>query len=854
MKSICFALLLSCIFHCSSGQTPLSYYLPKDIQYDSSVPTPASIIGHEVGDWHISHDKLAAYMRVLARSSNRVSIETIGHTFERRPQVLMTITSPKNLKNIATLKAEHLKISDPEVSKNLDLKKMPAVVYLGYSIHGNEPSGSNASLLAAYHLAAAKGDEIDSLLDNVIVLLDPSLNPDGLQRFSGWVNSRRSQHLSTDPNNIEQNETWPNGRTNHYWFDLNRDWLPVQLPESQARIKAFHQWKPNILTDHHEMGTNSTYFFQPGIPSRNNPLIPKNTYQLTQKIAEYHAEALDGIGSLYYSKESFDDYYIGKGSSYPDINGAVGILFEQASSRSHAQESIHGVITFPFTIKNHFTTTLSSLKAAKDLRLPLLEHQRSFYIEAMEEAEKSEEKAYVFGSHNDLKRLRFFTDILDRHQIKVYQTARPIRIQGETFSKEQSFVVPMAQKQFRLIKAMFETRTAFQDSLFYDVSTWTLPLAFGLSYEALNNKTYTSGILGDPLSEVPYPKGQLLAAAGQGDTYAYAFEWDEHDAPKALYTLQKKGLIIKVATRPFTTALGTSLNRGTILIPVKLQKMSPEKLMVQMNELIEKHTLTLHTIYSGYSTGVNLGSQRFIALKQPKVMVLTGQGISPYEAGQVWHLLDQRMAMPVSLVDLHRFNSIDPSKYTTIVMVNGNYNTLHQSKLKTWLKNGGTLIAIKNAGSWLSKNGMSKAKYKKNSSDSLLQTTTYEDIPKKLGAERIGGSIFNAKMDLSHPLAFGYERENIALFRNSTLFMERSKTAANNPILYTENPLISGYISKRNLRKLQNTAAIHVSSYGKGRVISFSDDPNFRAFWLGTNKLFINSIFFGSIIAPESGK
>ena len=212
-------------------------------------------------------------------------------------------------------------------------------MWLGYSIHGNEASGSNAVLLTAYYLAAANGEEIDNILNNSIIILDPSFNPDGLQRFSSWVNMHRSWVINPDPNDREYSEAWPGGRTNHYWFDLNRDWLPVQHPESRARLKRFHEWKPNILTDHHEMGTNSTFFFQPGIPTRNFPRTPAKNLELTRKMAAFHAKYLDKIGSLYYSEESYDDYYIGKGATYADLNGGVAILFEQASSRGHLQEN-----------------------------------------------------------------------------------------------------------------------------------------------------------------------------------------------------------------------------------------------------------------------------------------------------------------------------------------------------------------------------------------------------------------------------------------------------------------------------------------------------------------------------------
>ena len=251
------------------GQKDLSanYYLPQDVTYNSKIPTPASVIGHEVGEWHVTHDKLVQYMHAVAAASDRISIVSRGTTFEGRPLLLLTITSPQNHANLENIHKNHLKRTNEDVSPS-EIEKSPIVVYQGFSIHGNEPSGSNAALMVAYYLAAAQGPQIDELLDNTVILFDPSFNPDGLQRFAYWANTNRNKNLTADSNDREYNEVWPGGRSNHYWFDMNRDWLPVQLPESRARLVTFHDWLPNILTDHHEMGTNSSFFFQPGIPER----------------------------------------------------------------------------------------------------------------------------------------------------------------------------------------------------------------------------------------------------------------------------------------------------------------------------------------------------------------------------------------------------------------------------------------------------------------------------------------------------------------------------------------------------------------------------------------------------------
>ena len=272
----------------------LSYYLPTDVSYNPNIPTPKSVLGHEVGEWHVTHDKLVYYMQTLANASDRITLETRGVTYEGRPLLLLTITSPKNHSNIVSIKSQHLSLTENGANA-VNIATMPVVVYQGFSIHGNEPSGSNAALAVAYYLAAAQGSKIDTLLDTTIILFDPSFNPDGLQRFSTWANQHKAININPDPNDREYNEVWPGGRTNHYWFDLNRDWLPAQLPESRARIKTFHEWYPNILTDHHEMGTNATFFFQPGIPSRTHPLTPKkNKGPLSRKIS---APPVDKVAS-----------------------------------------------------------------------------------------------------------------------------------------------------------------------------------------------------------------------------------------------------------------------------------------------------------------------------------------------------------------------------------------------------------------------------------------------------------------------------------------------------------------------------------------------------------------------------
>ena len=826
-------LLLLCLFVSFSSmaqKVDLSYYLPKDVSYNRSIPTPVSVIGHEVGEWHITHDKLVEYMKALAASSDRINIEFTGKTFEDRPLLLLTITSPKNHQNLENIRKTHIEATNND---SVSIEENPIVVYQGFSIHGNEPSGSNAALAVAYYLAAAEGAAIDDLLDNAVILFDPSFNPDGLQRFAYWANTNRSKNINPDPNDREYTEIWPRGRTNHYQFDMNRDWLPVQLPESRARIASFHKWLPNILTDHHEMGSNSSFFFQPGIPSRTNPLTPQLNQDLTKKIATYHAKALDKIGSLYYSEESYDDFYYGKGSTFPDINGSIGILFEQASSRGHAQETVNGVLTFPFTIRNQFTAALSTLEAARKMRTKILKYQQNFYKESRR---TGAENALVFGDEKDAAKGYHLAEVLKRHQIKIHDVKDDFTQNGKTFKKGYSYVVPMNQKNQRLIKAMFDVRKTFKDSLFYDVSAWTFNYAFGVDYaENISLKK-----AGNEISELKMKEGIVSFKSD----YGYLMPWNEYYTPKALNAILQKGLRAKVSMKNFKNG-DTSYEYGTIFIPVQNQDLSG----LELYQFLQKTAVESHIVINGVTTGLNdgidLGSNNFSNIKNQKVAMLVGSGIVGNDSGEIWHLLDQRFDMKLTRIDISYFTKIDISKYTAIIVPSSSkLGKLTEEKLKTWVKNGGVLIGYKNTAKWLAKSKFISLDFDKTKMDTI-QNVSFEDKSLQSGAQYIGGAIFEANLDRSHPINFGYNSDKLALFRNSTLFIKADTKSYNNPIQYSENPLLSGYISKENAKLIKNTLPFKVEKLGKGRVLVFTDNTNFRAFWYGTNKLLMNAIFFG---------
>ncbi|WP_299124518.1 M14 metallopeptidase family protein [uncultured Winogradskyella sp.] len=831
MQRIALILLLATTNLFSQSKIDLSYYLPQNVGYNPSIPTPQSVIGHNVGDWHITHDKLAEYMKALALASDRISIENRGKTFEDRPLLLLTITSPENHQNIETIQTEHIAATETNTANSAE---RPIVVYQGFSIHGNEPSGSNAALVMAYYLAAAEGSEIDDLLKHTVILFDPSLNPDGLQRFAYWANTNKNINLNPDPNDREYREVWPGGRTNHYWFDMNRDWLPVQLPESRARIETFHNWLPNILTDHHEMGTNSSFFFQPGIPSRTHPLTPKLNQELTKGIANYHAKAFDKIGSLYYSEESFDDFYYGKGSTFPDINGSIGILFEQASSRGHIQESDNGLLTFPFTIRNQFTAALSTLDAAYNMRKEILDYQHNFYKNARNEGSREGNKAIVFGDEKDAAKTYHLAEILKRHRIKFHDIKSDLTLNGKNYKKGYSYIVPKNQKNTRLINAMFEKRTTFQDSLFYDVSAWTFPLAFNLDYT-----TTSTANAGEQVTDLQHLKGGVDAKS----EYAYLFEWNEYYAPKLLNAILKKGLRAKVSLKTFK-ANGKSYDYGTIMIPAKNQDITTSEVYTFLNDLAQESYIKIDAVTTGLTDGIDLGSRNFRALELPKIAILVGDGITSSDAGEIWHLFDTRYDIIATKLDTKNFRRADLSRYNTIIMVNSSsgLNESDTKKLKTWIQDGGTLVAYRNALRYLNSKELLKIDFKKNKL--VAKNISFEERGDFRGAQVIGGAIFETQLDRSHPINFGYNNNKLAMFRNTTLFINADKNSYNNPIQYTKNPLLSGYISDKNLDSISSTVPLKIGGVGRGHIIAFTDNTNFRAFWYGTNKLLMNAIFF----------
>ena len=838
---ICFAIMCT---HTAAQD----YFFKDKAPFNPDIPSPEEFLGYPIGEQHTRHDQIVAYMHKLAELSDRATIEIYGHSHEKRKLVMLTVSTPENLRNLENIKSEHLKFVDPNQSPT-NYDDLPIFVQLGYNVHGNEPSSSEAALLTAYTLVASTSAEVTNYINNAVVFIDPTINPDGRDRHTQWANQFKANSLVSDGSDAEHNEAWPRGRTNHYWFDLNRDWLLAVHPESQGKLNWYHKWYPNVVTDFHEMGTNSNYFFEPMKPIGSlDPIMPKENYEdLNNLFAPYYQDALDDIGSLYYTKESFDGTYPGYGSSYPDLQGALALLFEQASSRGHLQDTEYGTISFAFTIRNQYKSSIATVKAAVENKGTLRKYQQDFFKSAINEKAPTGFTAYEFGDAYDMNRNKAFVDFLLKHKIKVYKNGSKYR-------------VPLKQPQRRMVQTMFETYRKFRDSVFYDASAWSVGNFYNMQYKGLK-----TGGLGD---EITSTESLVNVTTVPKSEYAYIMDWDDYYAPSALYYMQSKGIKVSSAFKPFSinTNVGNkSFNYGTIMIPVSKQKKSSADVFAIVSKAQKKYNVPIYAAATGYSnSGIDLGSNNFRTLSKPKAAMLIGDGVSSYEAGEVWHLLDTRVHMPITKIQMRSFRGANLDKYNTLVMVSGSYSQLdsiQRNRLKDWAAKGNTLITIASASKWaidkklVKEQTTKKPKPKDKKKEEVVERLPYVDASEHIGRERLGGAIFEVDLDVTHPLGFGYRNNLLPVYKNNNVFLAPSKSAYSTVAKYTKEPHIDGFISDDNYNiYLKPSASLIVSPIGRGRAVMFADNPNFRGAWYGTNRLFLNALFIGNKISVPRGR
>lgn len=817
--------------------------------YDPEIATPEAKFGHALGARTLRDGQVTDYLRYVAGVSDRVAHETIGYSHEGRPIELFVVTSPENHARLEEIRTRHVALSDAadDVSVSAD---MPAVIWLGFGIHGAEAAGLEASVPVMHHLAASRDAETAELLSDSVVLIVAPMNPDGHARRIDHSLSYMSSTIVRDPDHAGH-DLWARQRANHYGFDLNRQWLLQAQPEARAWMKKWHAWKPNLSADYHEMGTTSTrpttYYFHPGEPGRTNSLIPEETRTLLKEVGQRHARAFDSMKELYFTEELFDTYYIGTGSSYPQLNGSLGMLFEVGTAKLIEVDTPLGRRSLANNINMHFTTAMNTIRAGVDMRERLLDFQRGFANSAIELAEGDSRSGFVFTSP-DRTRLARFVDFLRRHDVAVHRLAEDYTDDGATYRGGTSYIVPLAQSQYRMIRTIFDRKTDFEKPIFYDVSGWTMPLAYNLQYTAVSGSRAVQGLLGDAAEpEFPTPAAPARAE------YGYVIPWTDYHAPSALYRVLDRGLIARSALTPITLPNGSdnvTLDRGAVFVPLGGQDMSADEIHALMTEITEQDGVTVHAVDSGHTdqAGADFGSGgSFSTLDAPHVLLLFRGGIQRFDMGHIWDLLDRHMGIPVVLKQKDRLSEIDWDKYTHIILPGGRgvgLSEADQKRADQWIREGGTFIGVRQGAAWAQQAFLGQSPVASKVSILSEDRLDVSEVRAREARDVVGGAIFLSDLDLSHPLAFGYARRELPSHRDTAIRLATPENPIGSVARYVEEDFVlSGYVSPARQEELAGAPMMIAERKGDGTVVLMTDNPNFRGAFLGTNRLLVNSLF-----------
>ncbi|MCW4454323.1 M14 family metallopeptidase [Flavobacterium sp. MXW15] len=831
-----------------------AYFFPSaPAPFDEAIPTPEQFLGYPIGSRYTRHDQLVAYFNELARLSDRIQVQEIGRSYEGRPLLLATATAPRNHGRLEQIRQQRQALVDP--AQPLPGGDAPVVVWLGYSVHGNETSSGEAAMLTAYYLAASRSAETEQWLQEAVVLIDPAQNPDGRDRAANWHNAWASSPASADPADREHVEPFPQGRTNHYFTDLNRDWLALTQQDSRPKVALFHQWYPNVQIDFHEMGKDSTYYFEPSPRSMHSPLIPAASYEFNKVLARYHAQALDALGSLYYTGENFDNFSPVYGSTYPDFHGAVGVTVEQASSRGRVQESVNGLLTFPFTIRNQVATGLGTIRGAVAERGDLFRLQKEFFRSALQQAGKQPVKAFVFGDAADPNLTGRLLELLLQHRIEVRALVQPLELDGRRFEPGSAYVVPARQPQFRLVHSIFEQTPPVKGDVFYGSTSYAVAPAYGLQFAA--SRRAIDG--GARVSTAPEVRGALL---GGRAGYAYVLDWRDYNASRALYRLQARDIAVRAAFAPFVAATADgeqAFGHGSLVIPVAGQKLDADALHAAVQDVAEQTGVRIHALDSGHSrSGIDLGSDSVKALRKPVVALVMGEGVSATEIGSAWFLLDQHVQLPSAKLDPSQLGKVPLERYTTIVLAGGNYAGLGEAAvaaLKRWIQAGGSLVTYGSASRWAIEQKLADERVVKDARAEQADAAAVkrEDFGNQrdiAAIERVSGNILSADIDITHPLAFGVQRRGFFINKETGLNLQPSRNPFSTVVRVHDKPSVNGYLSDANQARAAGAAWLLVSPQGQGNVVLFADDPAHRKYWHGTERLLLNALFFGNLANP----
>lgn len=816
----------------------------------AQVPSPEQFLGYKVGTRFTPHYRIVEYYKTVAAASpSIVKLQQYGTTNEGRPLLVAFVSSAANLANLENIRTANLAVVNKK--ENFPANQ-PAIVWLSYNVHGNEPSSSEAALLTLYALVDPSNTQTKQYLQNTVVVLDPCINPDGRDRYVSWYNSVVGTSFNPSPVAREHNEPWPRGRANHYNFDLNRDWAWQTQKESQQRLSLYNQWMPQVQVDFHEQGYNQPYYFAPAAEPFHE-VITKWQRDFQTTIGRNHAKYFDEKGWLYFTKERFDLLYPSYGDTYPLYNGAIGMTYEQGGIGAGLGVLLENgdTLTLVDRAQHHFTTGISTIEVASK-NADRLKTEFARYFDAANRG-VGDYKAFVLKpGQQDSSRLAALLKLLDRNSISYY-FARSGSSRGFNYlsSKEEGFsigendiVIPSAQPKSNLIKVLFEPVTKLTDSATYDITAWSLPYAYGFrTFASQSPIAYSKQATAAAIAE------KMNAAATAADPYGYVIPWEGASSVKLVSALLQKGIKLRFATTPFETS-GRQFNRGSVIVLRTGNQYNPG-LWQTVQALAAENDVRLVAVNSGFvDKGLDFGSSSVLPIKARKVALLTGEGVSSLAAGEVWHYFEQVINYPVTLVNAADAGRMTWSDYDVVIMPDGAYRFLTDKAsadaFKNWISNGGHVVALEGAVAQLSKLDWSlKTKKTDDAEPKELAdyVRRYEDRERDALTGSTPGSIFRVQLDNTHPLAFGYPDYYYTLKQDAAIYDYIKEDGWNVGVLRKDKP-VAGFVGTNLAKRLQNGLLFGVQDIGRGTVTYLTDDVLFRSFWENGKLMFANAVFF----------
>ena len=817
-----------------------------------TLQSPEKFLGYNLGDKYTQHYKIVNYFNSVAQAvPDMVKLEQYGETYEGRPLILAYISSKENIARLDALRLNNLRLANSTKDKAAPIEDGVVFVWLSYNVHGNEPSSSEAAIKTLHALVDPLNAKTKEWLKNAVVIIDPCLNPDGRDRYVNWFTSVVGKKLNVDPQSREHSEPWPGGRTNHYNFDLNRDWAWQSQVETQHRIKKYNAWLPQVHVDFHEQGFNEPYYFAPAAEPFHEVITPWQREFQTQ-IGKNNARYFDERGWLYFTKERFDLFYPSYGDTYPTYNGAIGMTYEQGG---HSRGGL-GVITedgdtltLADRLNHHYTTSLSTIEISSQNAARLQKEFRKYFNDAMS-SPAGEFKSYIIKSDGGDRQERLRA-LLDRNNIDwSYAGAGSATGLNYATGKSESFkindgdiVVNANQPKSNYIRVLFERTSKLSDSATYDITAWSLPFAYGLQAYGLNAYYTTTA------KSVP----QKNAPATVQASYAYAVKWNGLQSAKFLAWVLQKDVRVRYVEQPFT-AKGQVFEKGSLLI-TRAANMNVANLPQIVSEAASKAGLEVSSIESGFvDKGFDIGSDRVRVIAKPKVALVTGAGVGSNAAGEIWHFFEQQLDYPLTLITLEDLPRTDWRKIDVLILPDGNYRFLNEKasadQFKNWIQQGGKVIALEGAVEQLIKLDLGlklkgadeKKDEKKDAPADYSLLRKYENRERDQLVNSIPGSIFKVELDNSHPLAFGYGDLYYTLKQDDKIY-EFLKDGGWNVGVIRKDNLVSGFAGVKTKEKLKDGLLFGVQHIGRGNAVYLVDNVLFRSFWENGKLILCNAVF-----------